>query len=64
MCFTTGMSHPSPQNSTDINPNSAGADAKMPWHPPTLEEIDYSETEATGSGGVYDFTVYTGSTGP
>jgi hypothetical protein len=38
--------------------------AKAPWHPPTMEEVDYSATEATGSGGVYDFTVYTGSTGP
>ena len=35
--------------------------AKAPWHPPTLEEVDYSQTEAAGVGGVYDFTVYTGS---
>jgi hypothetical protein len=33
----------------------------MPWHPPTLEEIDYSATEAQGVGGVYDFVVYSGS---
>jgi hypothetical protein len=37
---------------------------KAPWHPPTLEEVDYSATEATGAGGIYDFTVYSGSTGP
>lgn len=45
---------------------SPGADpsVKAPWHPPTLEEVDYSATEATGAGGVYDFTVYSGSTGP
>jgi hypothetical protein len=36
--------------------------AKAPWHPPTLEEVDYSATEASGAGGVYDFTVYSGST--
>lgn len=40
----------------------ADASAKAPWHPPTLEEVDYSATEATGAGGVYDFTVYSGST--
>jgi len=37
---------------------------KAPWHPPTLEEVDYAATEASGAGGVYDFTVYSGSTGP
>jgi hypothetical protein len=42
----------------------ADAPAKMPWHPPTLEEVDYSATEASGVGGTYDFTVYSGSTGP
>ena len=35
--------------------------AKAPWHPPTLEEVDYSATEVSGVGGVYDFTVYSGS---
>jgi hypothetical protein len=40
------------------------ATTKAEWHAPTMEEVDYSATEATGSGGVYDFTVYTGSTGP
>jgi hypothetical protein len=35
--------------------------AKAPWHPPTLEEVDYSATEAAGVGAVYDLTVYTGS---
>ena len=34
---------------------------KAPWHPPTMEEVDYSATEAAGVGGVYDFTVYSGS---
>jgi hypothetical protein len=38
--------------------------AKAPWQPPTLEEVDYSATEASGVGGVYDFVVYSGSTGP
>jgi hypothetical protein len=42
----------------------AEASAKAPWHPPTLEEVDYSATEASGVGGVYDFVVYSGSTGP
>lgn len=37
------------------------AAAKAPWHPPTIEEVDYSETEAGGAGAVYDFVVYTGS---
>ena len=37
---------------------------KAPWHPPKLEEVDYSATEASGVGGVYDFVVYSGSTGP
>jgi hypothetical protein len=39
----------------------AGATEKVPWHPPTLEEVDYSATEISGVGGVYDFTVYSGS---
>ena len=34
---------------------------KAAWHPPTLEEVDYSQTEAAGVGAVYDLTVYTGS---
>jgi hypothetical protein len=34
---------------------------KAPWHAPTLEEVDYSATEAAGSGSTYDFLVYTGS---
>jgi hypothetical protein len=41
-------------------PEEAGS-TKAPWHPPTLDEVDYSETEASGAGGVYDFTVYSGS---
>jgi hypothetical protein len=39
----------------------ADASPKAPWHPPTLEEIDYSATEVAGVGGVYDLTVYSGS---
>lgn len=35
--------------------------AKAPWHAPTLEEVEYSATEAAGVGAVYDLTVYTGS---
>jgi hypothetical protein len=42
-------------------PSGSDAGAKAPWHPPTLEEVDYSATEASGVGAVYDFTVYTGS---
>ncbi|HEX8051446.1 MAG TPA: hypothetical protein VF517_00520 [Thermoleophilaceae bacterium] len=41
--------------------SESGAGAKAPWHPPTLEEVDYSATEAAGVGAVYDLTVYTGS---
>lgn len=46
------------------NHRDTNSDHKMPWHPPTFEEVDYSETEASGVGGVYDFVVYSGSTGP
>ncbi|HEX8074279.1 MAG TPA: hypothetical protein VF545_04800 [Thermoleophilaceae bacterium] len=42
-------------------PAEADASAKAPWHPPMLEEVDYSATEAAGVGAVYDLTVYTGS---
>lgn len=42
-------------------PHDSATSAKAPWHPPTLEEVDYSATEAAGVGAVYDFTVYTGS---
>jgi hypothetical protein len=51
---------------TDVSAGAppAGAQEKAPWHPPTLEEVDYSATEASGVGGVYDFVVYSGSTGP
>ena len=58
------MTDPSPQDPTPPKPPDAGTHAKMPWHPPTLEEVDYSATEASGAGGTYDFTVYSGSTGP
>jgi len=37
---------------------------KAEWKAPTLEEVHYSATEASGVGGVYDFVVYSGSTGP
>jgi hypothetical protein len=46
------------------SPSSSDSAAKAPWHPPTLEEVDYSVTDASGVGGVYDFVVYSGSTGP
>jgi hypothetical protein len=42
-------------------PSGPDASVKAPWHPPTLEEVDYSATEAAGVGAVYDLTVYTGS---
>ncbi|HEX2087347.1 MAG TPA: hypothetical protein VHF89_16815 [Solirubrobacteraceae bacterium] len=32
---------------------------KKPWHTPAVEEVDYSETQATpGPGPIYDGTVY------
>lgn len=50
---------------TQVTPLDTSTSAvKMAWHAPKLEEVDYSATEASGAGGVYDFTVYTGSTGP
>ena len=52
-----------PDRAATTNANVEPA-AKAPWHPPTLEEVDYSATEASGVGGVYDFVVYSGSTGP
>ena len=54
------MSDTPSQNTTPETEPSA----KAPWQPPTLEEVDYSATEASGVGGVYDFVVYSGSTGP
>ncbi len=54
------MSDTPSQNST----RDTDVTAKTPWHPPTMEEVDYSATEASGVGGVYDFVVYSGSTGP
>jgi hypothetical protein len=48
----------------DADRASSEGPQKAEWHAPTLEEVDYSATEATGAGGVYDFTVYSGSTGP
>jgi hypothetical protein len=56
--------NPNHHHAPDTAAAPTGTGAKAPWHPPTMEEVDYSATEATGSGGVYDFTVYTGSTGP
>jgi hypothetical protein len=56
----------SPQHAPDQAATTAAParGAKAPWHAPTMEEVDYSATEATGVGGVYDFVVYSGSTGP
>lgn len=42
-------------------PSDYDTSAKAPWHPPALEEVDYSATEAAGVGATYDLTVYTGS---
>ena len=53
-----------PRHETGAPAAQQDVGTKAPWHPPTLEEIDYSATEATGVGGVYDFVVYSGSTGP
>jgi hypothetical protein len=57
-----------PRFRNDATPDAASPDPsatdRAPWHPPTLEEVDYSTTEASGVGGVYDFVVYSGSTGP
>lgn len=50
-----------PRHDTEATASDPVAGTKAPWHPPTLEEVDYSATEAAGVGGVYDFTVYTGS---
>jgi hypothetical protein len=59
------MTAPDAENTrTPAETHAAASSPKAPWHPPTLEEVDYSATEATGVGGVYDFTVYSGSTGP
>jgi hypothetical protein len=48
-------------HSHDATLGDAETSAKAPWHPPKLEEVDYSATEAAGVGPVYDLTVYTGS---
>ena len=57
MCDT-----PSPHDAARAAaPSDSGTGAKAPWHPPKLEEVDYSATEAAGVGAVYDLTVYTGS---
>ena len=51
--------HPHPHAPATSRDDETGA--KAPWHPPKLEEVDYSATEAAGVGAVYDLTVYTGS---
>lgn len=57
--------HPNPSGPPSVAAVPASEmSAKTPWHPPTFEEVDYSATEGSGVGGVYDFTVYSGSTGP
>jgi hypothetical protein len=45
----------------DLAGGAAPGSGKRPWHPPVLEEVDYSATEVSGAGGTYDLTVYTGS---
>jgi hypothetical protein len=54
------MSNPSQSDDSARAASTTDSD-KAPWHPPTLEEVDYSATEAAGVGAVYDLTVYTGS---
>lgn len=56
-------------DSRDANPQAAGSpDAgtssggKLAWSTPALQEVPFTRTEAGGSGAVYDFVVYTGST--
>jgi len=58
------MSEHSSRDDARYAVGSPSTSAKAPWRPPTLEEVDYSATEASGVGGVYDFVVYSGSTGP
>ena len=54
--------HSTPKDAAGATtPPGSDTSPKAPWHPPTLEEVDYSATEAAGVGGVYDLTVYTGS---
>ena len=54
--------HSTPKDAASaVTPSGAETGAKAPWHAPTLEEVDYSATEAAGVGGTYDLTVYTGS---
>ena len=50
-----------PRRDAEATASEPVAGAKAPWHPPTMDEIDYSATEAAGVGAVYDLTVYTGS---
>ena len=38
--------------------------AKRTWAAPTLEEIDYAATEASGPGAVYDGIGYSGTPTP
>jgi asparagine synthase (glutamine-hydrolysing) len=66
MCFTppmdpTPITSP-PESTQGPREEEATHAAKAPWHPPTMDEVDYSETEGAGAGAVYDLVVYTGST--
>jgi hypothetical protein len=45
----------------DLAGAAAPGSGKQTWHPPVLEEVDYSATEAAGVGGTYDFAIYTAS---
>lgn len=58
------MTGPNAGDATTVAETHAASPPKAPWHPPTLEEVDYSATEASGVGAIYDFVVYSGSTGP
>lgn len=39
-------------------PPETSSAPKAPWHPPTLEEVDYSATEVSGVGAIYDAAIY------
>jgi hypothetical protein len=46
-----------PMNDQELrvnDPSTPEAPGKRPWHPPTLEETDYTATELGGVGIYYD----------
>lgn len=57
--------HSSPGDGTRVAPaGDSDATVKAPWHPPTLEEIDYSATGTVGTGANADMVFITASQGP